>query len=1031
MLTPMPWNLALYPGFTFDPTFEFFTDTAYTDPFDLTGYTAVLTIGNGQLVLSPGNGLTLGGNAGTIEAVATATQTANLLAGEFNWQLQWTSPGGGETDCPIAGRIVIGTPGEMVAIGGIQAVIGPGLTVRAVVGQGVSSGYVQGQVALEATRATGAEGALGAGLGAEVTRAMTAEGVNAAAIAAETTRATTAEATKASTAALTTETARATAAEGANATAITGEAATRAAADAAETARATTAEGLLIPLAQKAVASGVGSLDNTGRQPIGQAPLAVGFGSSGNPNTAGVFNPLHPTYGAVADCKTVTDGVIATGNKFSTTLGALTNADVGKTVCCVAAGTATVPFTATISSVAAGVGTLSASATNNGTGLTAWYGTDNTTVLQAVVNAASACAITATGGGTVDLGSAGAYLTQTIVPASNVTLKSEGAALVKHPASTDGIISNRTGLAAFSNFRVLGVPLIGEGQFAGDTTITTTDRRGAIGVYNCSNVTVRDCSATGFAFQGFALVNCTGSLIVRDNTLSNVCAPLLGNAIHVTTTIAPTGPVNGVITGNVVTGCQMACVCVQAQAANASAVPYNITVHDNPNLTTSAFAAIAVEIGSSPTTNYTIRVVHVHHNVCTQTATAGSGTYGITVSDNSSGGTYSTDANEFLDVLLDHNIISSNDGGILCSASYAQIDHNNVAAQFVGINAANNSANNPAGQIIDTNIVRMTSPNFGTPATTAASGTGTVTSLTVGALAVAVPKGALFVIQGDTNTIKTMFTTTAAAIAGATTLAVSAPSITTTIAAGNIVWCPSHGVVAVGVDKPTVKGNTVTYLSTVAGSADGVHISSCTRPTADNNIVNYAPQHGVAFTSSSDCHSNGNRVYNPNTGAGSFGSGLAFLTCTAAQRTMAQSNDVLDDRGTILAYTGVYKSGGTPRLVIADNSSWGMTFADQVTNDASPSVRRFNTSLQGSTPAVVGLGTISASPFTYQNTNPYAVEFVISGGTVSAVTKKRGSSAAEPMPVAAGAYHLEINETLVITYSVVPTNCYVFALNQC
>ncbi len=80
--------------------------------------------------------------------------------------------------------------------------------------------------------------------------------------------------------------------------------------------------------------------------------------------------------------------------------------------------------------------------------------------------------------------------------------------------------------------------------------------------------------------------------------------------------------------------------------------------------------------------------------------------------------------------------------------------------------------------------------NIGTQATSAASGTGTVTSLTVTALTKAIPQGYQFQIAGDTNTPKIVFTTLAFGPVGATTLQVSASqSVTTTIAAGNIVPC--------------------------------------------------------------------------------------------------------------------------------------------------------------------------------------------------------------------------------------------------
>jgi hypothetical protein len=78
--------------------------------------------------------------------------------------------------------------------------------------------------------------------------------------------------------------------------------------------------------------------------------------------------------------------------------------------------------------------------------------------------------------------------------------------------------------------------------------------------------------------------------------------------------------------------------------------------------------------------------------------------------------------------------------------------------------------------------------NIGTQATSAVSGTGTVTTLTVTGLTKAIPNGYQFQIAGDTNTTKIVFTTLAFGPVGATTLAVSASqSVTTTIAAGNIV----------------------------------------------------------------------------------------------------------------------------------------------------------------------------------------------------------------------------------------------------
>lgn len=79
-------------------------------------------------------------------------------------------------------------------------------------------------------------------------------------------------------------------------------------------------------------------------------------------------------------------------------------------------------------------------------------------------------------------------------------------------------------------------------------------------------------------------------------------------------------------------------------------------------------------------------------------------------------------------------------------------------------------------------------PNIGSQATSAASGTGSPTSLAVTALTASIPPGTTFQIAGDTNTTKIVFTTTAFAPVGAVTLPVSvSQTITTTIAAGAII----------------------------------------------------------------------------------------------------------------------------------------------------------------------------------------------------------------------------------------------------
>lgn len=73
---------------------------------------------------------------------------------------------------------------------------------------------------------------------------------------------------------------------------------------------------------------------------------------------------------------------------------------------------------------------------------------------------------------------------------------------------------------------------------------------------------------------------------------------------------------------------------------------------------------------------------------------------------------------------------------------------------------------------------------FGSQATSAASGTGTVTSLSVTALTKPLQVGTTFTITGDTNSPKIVFTVAATAGVGATTVSVTTSSTVTTTIAG-------------------------------------------------------------------------------------------------------------------------------------------------------------------------------------------------------------------------------------------------------
>ena len=114
--------------------------------------------------------------------------------------------------------------------------------------------------------------------------------------------------------------------------------------------------------------------------------------------------------------------------------------------------------------------------------------------------------------------------------------------------------------------------------------------------------------------------------------------------------------------------------------------------------------------------------------------------------------------------------------------------------------------------------------NIGTQATSAVSGTGSVTSLAVTALTKPIPKGYTFTIAGDTNSPKIVFTTAASAGIGAVALLVTASqTVTITIAAGNIVpaFVDSGSIVPSGAvptsDLSAGPGNQVGYQMPALG----------------------------------------------------------------------------------------------------------------------------------------------------------------------------------------------------------------------
>lgn len=98
-LQPAKHNFHIWKGATFQKRVTYFEDAARTQPKNLTGYTADLTIrdapdGTPLLTLTHLSGLTLGGAAGTIHITIDAATTAALPWTAGVYDLLVTSPGG-------------------------------------------------------------------------------------------------------------------------------------------------------------------------------------------------------------------------------------------------------------------------------------------------------------------------------------------------------------------------------------------------------------------------------------------------------------------------------------------------------------------------------------------------------------------------------------------------------------------------------------------------------------------------------------------------------------------------------------------------------------------------------------------------------------------------------------------------------------------------------------------------------------------------------------------------------------------------
>lgn len=96
-------------GETYNPVLTLYKDAAETQPYDLTGFSAQMVFAGLNLTLTNGNGLTLGGTAGTIAVVIASAVTTAFPVGDSHYYIKLTD-GTGNSGYPVSGRVDVAAP---------------------------------------------------------------------------------------------------------------------------------------------------------------------------------------------------------------------------------------------------------------------------------------------------------------------------------------------------------------------------------------------------------------------------------------------------------------------------------------------------------------------------------------------------------------------------------------------------------------------------------------------------------------------------------------------------------------------------------------------------------------------------------------------------------------------------------------------------------------------------------------------------------------------------------------------------------
>lgn len=180
-----------------------------------------------------------------------------------------------------------------------------------------------------------------------------------------------------------------------------------------------------------------------------------------------IYTVTDAVYGAIGNGKQATDAAITSGQAALTSASnPFVAGDVGKAITVAGAGAAGAVLVTTISAyVSAGHVTLAANASTTVTGKDARWGTEDTTAIQAAIDAANAF------GAGIVYGPPGTYLTKKLHVKSGVTLCGAGPGatkLLNHGAGIDTTITVDTGAIGFG---LKSLQAIGRRDLTGFTTI--------------------------------------------------------------------------------------------------------------------------------------------------------------------------------------------------------------------------------------------------------------------------------------------------------------------------------------------------------------------------------------------------------------------------------------------------------------------------------------------------------------------------------------------------------------------------------